>query len=281
MKKYLLEHYPLIWSTRAVPMLIVALGAHLLFFLLGLIASNRGGMGFAEDFWALPFEIYRIGLIVFFVKWLMDLYRFNAFNWFYPNSPLKLFGTFALFFLVTFSVIGLPVTFALGVLCTSSFAGTENSDLTNIYFFITKAPFSLFALGIALIIFCVYITKLRTFLLTIVFTSVLALILAMLCIIIAIVGNIDFQLVVWIYLFTYFAVALVSVIGAPLLPKLYSGILICFSLLLFPAAIFTIALLKVDIDQFSQSLYYQLLAVAFLFIFLYNYHIQQWKAMPE
>ena len=54
MKKYLLEHYPLIWSTRAVPMLIVALGAHLLFFLLGLIASNRGGMGFAEDFWALP-----------------------------------------------------------------------------------------------------------------------------------------------------------------------------------------------------------------------------------
>jgi putative membrane protein len=66
-----------------------------------------------------------------------------------------------------------------------------------------------------------------------------------------------------------------------LLPKLYSGILICFSLLLFPAAIFTIALLKVDIDQFSQSLYYQLLAVAFLFIFLYNYHIQQWKAMPE
>ena len=180
------------------PMLIVALGAHLLFFLLGLIASNRGGMEFTEDFWALPFEIYRIGLIVFFVKWLMDLYRFNAFNWFYPNSPLKLFGTFALFFLVTLSVIGLPVSFALGVLCTSSFAGTENSDLTNIHFFITKAPFSLFALGIALIIFCVYITKLRTFLLTIVFTSVLALILAMLCIIIAIVGNIDFQLVVWI-----------------------------------------------------------------------------------
>lgn len=36
------------------PMLIIALGAHLLFFLLGLIASNRGGMGFAEDFWALP-----------------------------------------------------------------------------------------------------------------------------------------------------------------------------------------------------------------------------------
>lgn len=263
------------------PMLIVALGAHLLFFLLGLIASNRGGMGFAEDFWALPFEIYRIGLIVFFVKWLMDLYRFNAFNWFYPNSPLKLFGTFVLFFLVTLSVIGLPVSFALGVLCTSSFVGIENSDLIDIHFFITKAPFSLFALGIALIIFCVYITKLRTFLLTIVFTSVLALILAMLCIIIAIVGDIDFQLVLWIYLFAYFAVAIVSVIGAPLLPKLYSGILICFSLLLFPAAIFTIALLKVDIDHFSQSLYYQLLAGAFLFVFLYNYHIQQWKAMPD
>lgn len=127
-------------------MLIVALGAHLLFFLLGLIASNRGGMGFAEDFWALPFEIYRIGLIVFFVKWLMDLYRFNAFNWFYPNSPLKLFGTFVLFFLVTLSVIGLPVSFALGVLCTSSFAGTEISDLTNIHFFITKAPFFTFCL---------------------------------------------------------------------------------------------------------------------------------------
>ena len=38
------------------PMLIVALGAHLLFFLLGLIVPNRGGMGFAEGFWALPFE---------------------------------------------------------------------------------------------------------------------------------------------------------------------------------------------------------------------------------
>ena len=36
------------------PMLIVALGAHLLFFLLGLIVSNRGGMGVVEAFWTLP-----------------------------------------------------------------------------------------------------------------------------------------------------------------------------------------------------------------------------------
>ena len=44
-------------------MLIVALGAHLLFFLLGLIASNRGGMGFAEDFWHFRIKVMGVNVI--------------------------------------------------------------------------------------------------------------------------------------------------------------------------------------------------------------------------
>ncbi|MGV3458966.1 MAG: hypothetical protein ACO1N9_00785 [Flavobacterium sp.] len=103
-KKMLLRH-PLLWNTRIIPILALALALHIIFFIIGYIHG-------AIDFTPQPDEYLfdaTTGIITFFsiaisvlifIFWLVYYTRNNAFKSFYPKSSLSLFKEWLIIFLV-------------------------------------------------------------------------------------------------------------------------------------------------------------------------------------
>lgn len=287
LKKYLLENYPLIWNTKLLPMLGLAACGHVFFFLLGYIV-DKGSIyervyTIGEEFFPLPFLLHLIVSILLLVFWLMQLSKNNAFKHFYPSNQLKLLGLYTQYFIIIFAVLTFSLSFMAGekthlLVIDRPFYDAEEGTIVQ--------GLLIASLFISLLVLCVRITEVRTLLLTIVFSGVLSLALGMVSAFLFSIfsdANLFFLLVVWMYVAIPFIAILVVVTNLATMPKLFSGILINFSLLFFTPALYGAILLIFKEETFDNMplLNYGVLLSNFLFILLYAPVLHQWRAVPE
>lgn len=106
--QFLLEKYPTIWNTKIVWMLLAALVAHIIFFVIGYLSHidpvSLQKYSVKNDY----FEdgvlfIHLIISILLLVGWLLTMFKNNSFKNFYPSSKGKLFGQFVQYFIIIFS----------------------------------------------------------------------------------------------------------------------------------------------------------------------------------
>jgi len=106
--KYLLEKYPTIWNTKIVWMLLAALAAHIIFFVIGYL-SHIDPVSLQK--YSVKNDYYQDGVIfihliisiLLLVGWLLMMFKNNSFKNFYPSSKGKLFGQFVQYFIIIFS----------------------------------------------------------------------------------------------------------------------------------------------------------------------------------
>ncbi|WP_314298986.1 hypothetical protein [Capnocytophaga sputigena] len=287
MKKYLLENYPLIWNTKLLPMLGLAACGHVFFFLLGYIIDKddlyKGYYSIGEGFFPLPFLLHLIISILLLVFWLMQLSKNNAFKHFYPSNQLKLLGLYTQYFIIIFAVLTFSLSFMAGekthlLVIDRPFYGAEEGDIVQ--------GLLIASLFISLLVLCVRITEVRTLLLTIVFSGVLSLVLGMVSAFLLGISSdtkLFVSLISWMYVILPFIAILVVATNLATMPKLFSGILINFSLLFFTPALYGSILLIFKEETFNNMplLNYGVLLSNFLFILLYAPVLHQWRAVPE
>ena len=281
-EQYLLERYPSLWNTKIVWLLGIALCAHLFFFLFGFFSVNEEDFstkyfGTIEKFFPIAFLLNFVISTLLLVGWLVQMSKNNAFKHFYPSNALKLFGQFVQYFLIVFASMDY-----------------DDPQLQEAYYVITNAEnkigvvkilgyldiFMMIALFFSLIVFCVRVTNVRSFLFGIVFSHVLALLLAILSIItvFAIGGN----SVAWLYILTAYLMIFASVYLLGHISKLHSAILINFSLIVFvPASYSTLLLIEGRLLPSVLPNNYVILAATFVFIYFYSRVLHQWKAGAE
>jgi len=290
-EQYLLERYPLIWNTKLVQMLFFALCAHVFFFLWGFSRAATENPKYTyynitELFWGTPVILTFIISLLLLVYWLMQLSKNNAFKNFYPSSPLKLFWQFIQYFIIVFACISFYISFVLGVktYININWQGIEEvAYMFQIGFMelikYSVISFLLTAVSIALLVLCIRITNIRTLLLTIVFSGVMSLVLGLFSIILGLSGGAE--VIAWLYILTYVAIAIASISVIGQVSKLISGILINFTLLLFiPAFSATVLVLTKENIKFIPASYLSL-GVALVFVAVYTPVLHKWKATPE
>ena len=268
-------------------MLGLAACGHVFFFLLGYIIDKddlyKGYYSIGEGFFPLPFLLHLIISILLLVFWLMQLSKNNAFKHFYPSNQLKLLGLYTQYFIIIFAVLTFSLSFMAGekthlLVIDRPFYGAEEGDIVQ--------GLLIASLFISLLVLCVRITEVRTLLLTIVFSGVLSLALGMVSAFLFSIfsdANLFFLLVVWMYVAIPFIAILLVVTNLATMPKLFSGILINFSLLFFTPALYGAILLIFKEETFDNMplLNYGVLLSNFLFILLYAPVLHQWRAVPE
>lgn len=318
-EQYLLERYPSLWNTKIVWLLGIAFCAHLFFFLFGFFSVNEEDFstkyfGTIEKFFPIAFLLNFVISTLLLVGWLVQMSKNNAFKHFYPSNALKLFGQFVQYFLIVFASISFFISFVMGedvrFRChySSSYVASlklqyptienkmdyDDPQLQEAYYVITNAEnkigvvkilgyldiFMMIALFFSLIVFCVRVTNVRSFLFGIVFSHVLALLLAILSIItvFALGGN----SVAWLYILTAYLMIFASVYLLGHISKLHSAILINFSLIVFvPASYSTLLLIEGRLLPRGLPNNYVILAATFVFIYFYSRVLHQWKAGAE
>ena len=170
----------------------------------------------------------------------------------------------------------------------------DDPQLQEAYYVITNAEnkigvvkilgyldiFMMIALFFSLIVFCVRVTNVRSFLFGIVFSHVLALLLAILSIIT--VFAIGGDSVAWLYILTAYLMIFASIYLLGHISKLHSAILINFSLIVFvPASYSTLLLIEGRLLPSGLPNNYVILAATFVFIYFYSRVLHQWKAGAE
>ena len=318
-EQYLLERYPSLWNTKIVWLLGIAFCAHLFFFLFGFFSVNEEDFstkyfGTIEKFFPIAFLLNFVISTLLLVGWLVQMSKNNAFKHFYPSNALKLFGQFVQYFLIVFASISFFISFVMGedVRFRSHYSSSyvaslklqyptienkmdyDDPQLQEAYYVITNAEnkigvvkilgyldiFMMVALFFSLIVFCVRVTNVRSFLFGIVFSHVLALLLAILSIItvFALGGN----SVAWLYILTAYLMIFASVYLLGHINKLHSAILINFSLIVFvPASYSTLLLIEGRLLPSVLPNNYVILAATFVFIYFYSRVLHQWKAGAE
>lgn len=120
--KYLIEHYPLIWNTRLVWMLLINLVMHLSFFILGYLAVAN--MADVKARWSLS-DYYDNTVIVNYnilfsiliiLIWIVFYLRNNAFKNFYKLSSFALFKEFCIIILILFISVSQYLSFKQGLM---------------------------------------------------------------------------------------------------------------------------------------------------------------------
>ena len=318
-EQYLLERYPSLWNTKIVWLLGIAFCAHLFFFLFGFFSVNEEDFstkyfGTIEKFFPIAFLLNFVISTLLLVGWLVQMSKNNAFKHFYPSNALKLFGQFVQYFLIVFASISFFISFVMGedVRFRSHYSSSyvaslklqyptienkmdyDDPQLQEAYYVITNAEnkigvvkilgyldiFMMIALFFSLIVFCVRVTNVRSFLFGIVFSHVLALLLAILSIIT--VFAIGGDSVAWLYILTAYLMIFASVYLLGHISKLHSAILINFSLIVFvPASYSTLLLIEGRLLPSVLPNNYVILAATFVFIYFYSRVLHQWKAGAE
>ena len=268
-------------------MLGLAACGHVFFFLLGYIV-DKGSIyervyTIGEGFFPLPFLLHLIISILLLVFWLMQLSKNNAFKHFYPSNQLKLLGLYTQYFIIIFAVLTFSLSFMAGekthlLVIDRPFYGAEEGTIVQ--------GLLIASLFISLLVLCVRITEVRTLLLTIVFSGVLSLVLGMVSAFLLGISSdtkLFVSLISWMYVILPFIAILVVATNLATMPKLFSGILINFSLLFFTPALYGSILLIFKEETFNNMplLNYGVLLSNFLFILLYAPVLHQWRAVPE
>ena len=283
----------------------------------------------------LPMLLNFIIIVLLLVGWLIYLFRNNAFERFYPVSRWQLFWRFVVYFAVIGGIISSGFSFMAGEKAKVYWRYTDSyihsvlrqypedisdsereklsDDQLEEYYIaynashIKKSVFIekfdvqiIFAIVIAfvlaLLIFMVRITSLRTALLSIVFSGLLCLLLSLLTMFILHISIVTIReiyvalAILWI---TYFLVIGLSIF---LNRKLYRGIAVNTSLFgILPIIIITFTTIAEEYDWWyflekNYSYWYDIKELIVLiggillsigFIGLYTNVIKRWRAMPE
>lgn len=115
---YLLEHYPILWNTNFIWMVLVALLLNGFMFLVGYMITNISVLSdfYIEDYFfrsGMPF-IYYIMVIIIVVIWLLRFYKHNPFKYFYPVKKTYFYALFIQVFVVFFLLLLGNYSFTLG-----------------------------------------------------------------------------------------------------------------------------------------------------------------------
>ena len=283
----------------------------------------------------LPMLLNFIIIVLLLVGWLIYLFRNNAFERFYPVSRWQLFWRFVVYFAVIGGIISSSFSFMAGEKAkvywryTNSYIHSvlrqypedisdsereklSDDQLEEYYIaynashikksvFIEKFDVQIIfaiviAFVLALLIFMVRITSLRTALLSIVFSGLLCLLLSLLTMFILHISIVTIReiyvalAILWI---TYFLVIGLSIF---LNRKLYRGIAVNTSLFgILPIIIITFTTIAEEYDWWyflekNYSYWYDIKELIVLiggillsigFIGLYTNVIKRWRAMPE
>lgn len=106
--RYLLEHYPAVWNTKIVWMLLAGIMIHIIFFFIGYIShadpKSLHKFNVMDDYFSggMIF-IHLIISILMIVGWLILMFKNNAFKNFYPVTKWKMFSKFLQYFIIIFT----------------------------------------------------------------------------------------------------------------------------------------------------------------------------------
>lgn len=106
--RYLLEHYPAVWNTKIVWMLLAGIMIHIIFFFIGYIShadpKSLHKFNVMDDYFSggMIF-IHLIISILMIVGWLILMFKNNAFKNFYPVTKWKMFSQFLQYFIIIFT----------------------------------------------------------------------------------------------------------------------------------------------------------------------------------
>lgn len=118
--KYLLEKHPIIWNTKLLWMLLVALVLHLIFYILGVTALSSVETLHDFDAKSIFFKngtvyVSIIISILLLVIWCINMFKNNAFKSYYPTSKLKLFKQFLYYLIIVFFCTNFFLSYNFGV----------------------------------------------------------------------------------------------------------------------------------------------------------------------
>ena len=138
-QKYLLIHYPTLWNIRLVPIMLLVVMLHALFFSISFVIS---AIDFEDTYystymsifdngsWMLYVSSILVGILVL-IGWLVNYSRNNALKNFYPRSWRQLYGEWLLVLFICSSIALLPVSISIGSQfrwqSTASYANTEKA----------------------------------------------------------------------------------------------------------------------------------------------------------
>ena len=117
-QQYLLIRKPLLWNTRMIPAVIIALVLHIVFFAIGYADGNITFQsddlyGYDSSSGIVVFFAILVGLL-FFVVWLLFYLRNNAFKAFYPQQKFTLYSEFLIIFLIVLLNVTYSLTYLAG-----------------------------------------------------------------------------------------------------------------------------------------------------------------------
>lgn len=114
-QKQLLLKYPLLWNTKFIPMLIIGIVLHIVFFGLGYI---QGTIDFSnEDNIDIVFPSVSFGIlfvIIIVILWLVNYFKNNALKSFYSKSKNSLFYEWLQIFTISFILVSFYMPFTIG-----------------------------------------------------------------------------------------------------------------------------------------------------------------------
>jgi len=132
-QKYLLLHYPTLWNIKLFPMLLILIGVHALF---GLIGYISGAIDFESSYYRrIPviddgyLFICTIFISIFiFIGWLIFYMRNNALKNFYPKKALLLYSEWLLIFVIITSIALIPFSTTLGAVIRCKSTASEKES---------------------------------------------------------------------------------------------------------------------------------------------------------
>ena len=117
-QKYLLLHYPVIWNIRLIPMLLILIAIHLLFFGIGYISTDTVFNTYyyyspGSDLELLYPVCILVGILVL-VGWLVFYSRNNGFRTFYPRKNSMVYLEWIMIFVITTGITFIPFSMTEG-----------------------------------------------------------------------------------------------------------------------------------------------------------------------
>lgn len=306
----------------------------------------------------IPLILNLIVSVLLLVGWLIYLFRNNALQHFYPLKARQLFGQFVCFFLTILLSISLAVPFFAGQKAKAHWRYTDSytnevlqyypedyqmyeyadyypQEQVEEYYIAQNAQrlkerdfkycvyeplqvFVILSFFMAMVLFCIRTTGLRTFLFSVVFSGVLSLLVTMLAMLFIplteFTSYYDEECAMGLFLLTYVVVLVLSLKLQGKIRKLFSGVLLNVSITFFGLAFFFLGYLLIKLiyhclylantsenyydyealnalsdymDFFagSYSGYYLMqgifVLVVMAFTALYTKAVLRWKALPE
>lgn len=131
-QQYLLINYPLLWNTKIMPMLLYAILANLLAFLVGYFGSyvnfkKLGEYNYSADLGYFYFFLTFITLLIL-ILWIVFYFKNNAFNSYYPKSSKSIYLEWLIiFFIILSSSIAFLSMNAGSILKQRSYASKQDA----------------------------------------------------------------------------------------------------------------------------------------------------------